>query len=120
MSTPLLGLRTVIYPTTTLDETKKWWTELLGFAPYFDEPFYVGFNVSGYELGLIPDGDPSKGAHTYWGVPDVQNAVVAALEVGSTIQAAPEEVGDGIITAMVTTPDGSLLGFIFNPHFEAN
>jgi catechol 2,3-dioxygenase-like lactoylglutathione lyase family enzyme len=118
MSTPLLGLRTVIYPTSTLDETKKWWAELLGFAPYFDEPFYVGFNVGGYELGLLPDGDTSKGARTYWGVDDVQSAVVDALEAGATIESAPEDVGDGITTAMVTTPDGSLLGFIHNPHFS--
>ncbi len=38
----------------------------LGFGPYFDEPFYVGSNVGGYELGLLPTADPSEGALTYW------------------------------------------------------
>ncbi|MDP3909203.1 MAG: hypothetical protein Q8Q14_02335 [Gemmatimonadales bacterium] len=35
--------------------------------PYFDEPFYVGFNVGGYELGLNPDIQgvpPGKGGAT--------------------------------------------------------
>src|SRR5438552_6790905 len=56
--TELLGLRTLIYPVTDLDAAKAWFTELVGFGPYFDEPFFVGFSVGGYELGLLPDGDP--------------------------------------------------------------
>ena len=35
---------------------KRWYTKVLGLTPYFDQPFYVGFNVGGYELGLLPDG----------------------------------------------------------------
>ena len=54
MSTELRGLRTLIYPTTDLAAAKSWWSGYLGFAPYFDEPFYVGFEVAGYELGLVP------------------------------------------------------------------
>jgi len=51
----LLGLRTAIYRIPDLAEGKRWYTKVLGFAPYFDEPFYVGYNVGGYELGLLPD-----------------------------------------------------------------
>ena len=71
MSTPLHGLRTTIYYVADLDDATAWWTEFLGFEPYFNEPFYVGFNPGGYELGLLPDGDPATGALTYWGVADV-------------------------------------------------
>jgi len=120
VSVSLLGLRTVIYPAPELDEAKTWWTELLGITPYFDEPFYVGFNVGGYELGLLPDANVAQGARTYWGVTNVQDAVVAALEAGATIDAPPEDVGEGIVTATVVTPSGNLLGFIFNPHFAAS
>ena len=56
---------------------------LLGVEPYFDEPFYVGFDVGGYELGLLPDGDPADGALTYWGVDDVAAAFDAALAQGA-------------------------------------
>ena len=96
---------------------KLWFTDLLGYGPYFDEPFYVGFEVAGYELGLLPDANPSDGALVYWGVPDVAAAVADALALGATVQTASSEVGDGIVTATVTTPQGSIVGFIYNPHF---
>ena len=43
-----LGLRTIIYPAPDLAASKAWFTQLLGLQPYFDEPFYVGFDVAGY------------------------------------------------------------------------
>lgn len=51
----LLGLRTTIYKVSDMEKAKKWYSDFLGFEPYFDEPFYVGFNVAGYELGLQPE-----------------------------------------------------------------
>jgi catechol 2,3-dioxygenase-like lactoylglutathione lyase family enzyme len=59
-----LGLRTVICPTADLTASKAWYSSVLGIEPYFDEPFYVGYNVNGYELGLLPDADPALGAIT--------------------------------------------------------
>jgi predicted enzyme related to lactoylglutathione lyase len=115
----LQGLRTVIHPVTDLDAAKRWWTELLGFGPYFDEPFYVGFEVAGYELGLLPDAQPSDGALVYWGVDDCQAAMDAALALGATVHVAAAEVGEGIVTGTVTTPDGGIVGFIRNPHFRS-
>jgi predicted enzyme related to lactoylglutathione lyase len=119
MATPLLGLRTVIYPAPELEATKAWWTNLLGYGPYFDEPFYVGFEVGGYELGLLPTADPEDGALVYWGVPDVNAAVASAVANGATVHVAASEVGDGIVTATVRTSQGAIVGFIFNPHFAA-
>ena len=54
----ILGLRTAIYPSPDLAVAKRWYADVLGIPPYFDEPFYVGFNVGGFELGLVPDGTP--------------------------------------------------------------
>lgn len=51
----ILGLRTAIYHVPDLARAKAWYAEAFGVAPYFDEPFYVGFSVGGYELGLDPD-----------------------------------------------------------------
>jgi catechol 2,3-dioxygenase-like lactoylglutathione lyase family enzyme len=118
--TTLLGLRTVIYPAPDLEASKAWWTNLLGEAPYFDEPFYVGFNVGGYELGLLPDANPADGALTYWGVLDVKAAVAEAMANGATEHVPMSEVGDDIVTATVRTPQGAIVGFIFNPHFGAS
>jgi len=119
MATPLLGLRTVIYPTADLAASKAWWTTLLGYAPYFDQPFYVGYEVGGYELGLLPDAVAADGALAYWGVPDVEEAVTAALAEGATAHTPIAEVGEGIVTATLRTPQGNIVGFIFNPHFAA-
>ena len=49
------GLRTVIYGVGDLDVAKKWYSLVLEMAPYFDQPFYVGFNVGGYDLDLDPN-----------------------------------------------------------------
>lgn len=118
MGTLFQGLRTVIYPTADLQVAKEWWKRFLGFDPYFDEPFYVGFNVAGYELGLLPDANPSDGALTYWGVDDVSAAVNASIAAGATEHSPAAEVGDGIVTATVRIPQGSIVGFIYNPHFR--
>ena len=118
MTLALNGLRTVIYPSTDLDADKAWWSELLGKQPYFDQPFYVGFDVAGYEIALRPDADPSEGALAYWGVDDVQLAVQAALGSGSVEHTPVADVGDDIVTATVRTPAGTILGLIYNPHFK--
>ncbi len=119
MTISALGPRTVIYPSPDLDAAKAWFAGLLGLEPYFDQPFYVGFDVGGYELGLVPDADPAEGSWAYWGVEDVEAAVAAALATGATVHGGPQEVGDGIITATVRSPQGAIVGFIRNPHFVA-
>lgn len=118
MAVALEGLRTVIYPSPDLDGSKRWWTGFLGKDPYFDEAFYVGFDVGGYELGLLPTGNPAEGALTYWGVADVAAAVTEAIEQGAAEHSPPTDVGDGIITATITTPTGVIVGLIYNPHFQ--
>src|SRR2546430_17076721 len=74
----MLGLRTVIYHVSDLERAKAWYSKAFGVEPYFDESFYVGFNVGGYELGLDPDtkgvAPGAGGAVAYWGVPDVDAA----------------------------------------------
>ncbi len=117
MSTPLLGLRTVIYHVARIDEAKAWWTEFLGYPPYFDQPFYVGFNVAGYELGMVPASDDAGGSIAWWGVDDVEVSMAQAVAVGASVHAPVEDVGEGILTGAVRTPQGNLVGFIHNPHF---
>jgi predicted enzyme related to lactoylglutathione lyase len=117
MSTELRGLRTVIYPTTDLAGAKAWWSGYLGFDPYFDEPFYVGFEVAGYELGLVPTDESDASPTTYWGVDDVAQSVADAEANGAKLLEAPQDVGDGIIVASVENPSGHVIGLIFNPHF---
>ncbi len=115
-----LGLRTVIYPAPDLAASKAWFTTLLGIDPYFDEPFYVGFTVAGYELGLDPNADATAGPTTYWGVPDAADALTALLATGAAPDSDVREVGDGIRVATVREPGGGVLGIIENPHFQVD
>jgi catechol 2,3-dioxygenase-like lactoylglutathione lyase family enzyme len=113
-----LGLRTVVYPAPDLAAAKEWWSGILGIEPYFDEPFFVGFNPGGYELGLDPAADPAAGPRTYWGVRSVDAAVQRLLDAGAVPVEPVADVGDGIRLGTFRTPDGSILGVIENPVFE--
>lgn len=125
-----LGLRTVVYPAPDLAASTAWFTELLGIEPYFDEPFYVGFEVAGYELGLLPTpADPPPGsaapdhpttrpAVAYWGVGDADVALAELVAAGATVVGPVTAVGEGIRTAEVLEPGGSVMGIIENPHFR--
>ncbi|WP_426520262.1 VOC family protein [Diaminobutyricibacter sp. McL0618] len=113
-----LGLRTIVYPAPDLDASRAWWTQVLGVPPYFDEPFYVGFNPGGYELGLDPAGDPALGARTYWGVRDVEAAAARLIALGAVVVEPITEPGEGIKLGMFRNPAGDLIGLIENPVFE--
>ena len=113
-----LGLRTVIYPAPDLVKAKTWYTHVQRNQPYFDQPFYVGFSVGGFELGLVPDGAPgTDGARALWGVADVRGVFERLLALGATEIEPVTEVGDGIKVAAVQDPFGNRLGIIENPHF---
>jgi predicted enzyme related to lactoylglutathione lyase len=116
----LLGLRTAIYPAPDLARARAWYSELLGIEPYFDQPFYVGFAVGGFELGLLPDGVPgSQGPQPLWGVANADSAWQRLLALGASALEPVSEVGEGIRVAAVLDPFGNRLGIIENPHFSA-
>jgi predicted enzyme related to lactoylglutathione lyase len=115
----ILGLRTVIYPVPDLAAGKAWYAQVLGKSPYFDEPFYVGFSVGGFELGLVPDGNPGAGGGVaYWGVPDVAAEMARLTQLGGVIHDPVTDVGGGIKVAAVRDPFGNVFGVIENPHFN--
>jgi predicted enzyme related to lactoylglutathione lyase len=119
----VLGLRTVIYHVSDLKRAKEWYSSVFGVTPYFDEPFYVGFNIGGYELGLDPDvkaATPGPGGSVaYWGVANADAAVAHFKKAGATIRSAVQDVGEGIRVATVADPFGNTVGLIENPHFVA-
>jgi len=116
------GLRTVIYKVTNLEGAKSWYAEAFGNEPYFDEPFYVGFNIGGYELGLLPSELPPESktvnACAYWGVDDIEGEFQRLQDLGTTEIEKPNNVGGPIMVASVKDPWGNALGLIYNPTFE--
>ena len=119
---PFLGLRTVIYHVPNVTEAKAWYASVLEIEPYFDQPFYVGFNVGGYELGLHPgtvgSAKNDSGAVVYWGVENADETLQRLLQLGAKKQNDVQDVGDGIRVATVVDPFGNVFGLIENPHFK--
>ncbi|AWM42536.1 Glyoxalase-like domain protein [Gemmata obscuriglobus] len=117
----LLGLRTLIVHVRPeqLDAAKQWYTGFAGVAPYFDQPFYVGFNVGGFELGLHPEGVIGPGGTVaYWGTADITSELARVTGLGATVVDPIQDVGEGIKMATVADPFGNHIGLIQNPHFS--
>lgn len=114
------GMRTVCYYVPDVAAAKDWYARVLGFPPYFDQPFYIGFSVGGFELGLVPDADRAGqgGTVAYWGVPNVPTALERLISLGATAFEGTEDVGEGIKVGAVLDPFGNILGVIENPHFK--
>ena len=116
------GLGTVIYHVSDLDRAKAWYATAFGQQPYFDEPFYVGFNIGGYELGLDPDPGSGKsgagGSVAYWRVDAIDDAVRHFVRAGGNVASTVQDVGEGIKVAKVADPFGNIIGLLENPNFR--
>ena len=111
----------MIYHAPDLEAAKTWYTRAFGVAPYFDEPFYVGFEIGGFELGLHPGSSGisvGNNAVAYWGVPDIDSAHAHMLEQGAEPREPIQDVGGDIKVASVADPFGNVIGLIQNPHFR--
>jgi predicted enzyme related to lactoylglutathione lyase len=118
-----LGLRTVKYEVQDVARAKEWYTKALGIPPYFDEPaYYVGYNVGGYDLGLVPAKDAATkrapAGVAYWGVEDAHAAYKRLLDLGATPVEEIQDVGGGLLAGEVRDPFGNVIGIIYNPQFK--
>ena len=122
MRSNILGLRTTCYLVSNLEEAKDWYAKAFSKEPYFDEPFYVGFNIGGFELGLMPTEDSSlnksEGVLTYWGVEDIESEFQRFVDLGAKIHEKPNNVGGDLMVASVKDPWGNIIGLIYNPYFK--
>jgi predicted enzyme related to lactoylglutathione lyase len=108
-------LRTVIYHVDDIKKAKQWYKHIIGIQPYFDQPFYVGFDIDGYELGLDPDmtnADPGNQSVAYWLVDNIEVAFKKLIENNASVISAIAEVGDGIKVAVLKDPFGNAVGLI--------
>jgi len=111
----LQKLRTVINHVADLPAAKEWYTKATGIQPYFDEPFYAGFDINGFEPGLDPSLENiSAGNHTetYWAVESAREAVDHFVALGATLVQDVTNVGGSIHTAIIADPFGNHIGFI--------
>lgn len=122
MKTSILGLQTVIYKVSDIAKAKDWYSNAFQATPNFDQPFYVGFTIAGYELGLLPDDklsiEKTENVLAHWGVKNIEFEYKRFLELGAIEEERPKDVGGDIITATVKDPWGNVLGLVQNPHFK--
>lgn len=122
MSSKIHGLRTAIYRVSDINSAKEWYAGVFETQPYFDQPFYVGFDIGGFELGLQPEDvpviDKKESVVAYWGVEDVHKDYKRFIDSGGTEYEKPTEVGGDIIVASVKDPWDNIIGLIYNPHFK--
>jgi predicted enzyme related to lactoylglutathione lyase len=115
-SAVLRSLRSVIYQVDNLGKAKTFYTAALGRKPYFDEAYYVGFDVDGQELGLHPDISKLRpgagGSIAYWRVDDIGATWTHLLKLGAMAIESPHDVGGGLQTAIISDPCGNLVGLI--------
>ena len=117
-----LGLRTTIYKVKEIEKARDWYAEVFETQPYFDQPYYVGFNIGGYELGLQPVSQSPEiqvdNVVVYWGVEDINETYNWMLKNGAEPHETPENVGGDIEVATVVDPWGNVVGLIYNPSFK--
>jgi uncharacterized glyoxalase superfamily protein PhnB len=122
----LRGMATVNYWATDWRAAKVWYTELIGFEPYFQRDGYAEWRLGDHqdELGLVdsryrPPGAASGpgGAVLYWHTDDVEGMFERLLAMGATEHEKPQDRGKGFVTATVVDPFGNLVGVMYNPHY---
>ena len=108
------GIKTVLHPVTDLAAAKAVYTALLGVPPTADAPYYVGYDVAGQHIGLVPGGGPQAMASpvAYWQVPDIEAKLAEVTAAGATVKEAAHDVGGGRLVASFTDRDGNVLGLV--------
>jgi predicted enzyme related to lactoylglutathione lyase len=111
----LTGLRTIVYHVSNLEVAKMWYAEMFDIKPYFDESFYVGYDIGGFELGLDPSGDDyttGNSSITYWKVDNIDTTFEHLKSKKVGIHQDIHSVGVGIRLGSVKDPFGNIIGLI--------
>src|SRR4051812_5357184 len=108
------GIKTVLHPVSDLAKAKAVYAPLLGAQPQVDSPYYVGFEVEGQQIGLVPGGGPQgmTSPVAYWHVPDIEAKLAEVTAAGAVVKEAAHDVGGGRLVATFTDLDGNVLGLV--------
>jgi len=109
--------KTVLYPVRDVDRTKALFAALFGAEPHVDSPYYVGFAVSGVEIGLVPSGHGQgmTGPVPFFDVDDISATLEALQAAGAQVVQEPTDVGSGLLVAKAIDADGNDIGLRQQP-----
>jgi len=100
----------IIFPVSDIASATHLYTQVLGSAPYFESPYYVGFNTGAGEIGLDPNAKRG-GALPYWDVDDLDATIASLVSAGATVIEEPHDVGGGLTIALLADASGNSIGF---------
>jgi predicted enzyme related to lactoylglutathione lyase len=108
------GITTVLHPVSDLTTAKAVYTALLGLSPQTDGAYYVGYDVEGQHIGLVPGGGPQgmTSPVAFWHVPDIETTLAEVTAAGATVKEPAHDVGGGRLVATFADPDGNVLGLL--------
>jgi predicted enzyme related to lactoylglutathione lyase len=108
------GIKIVLHPVSDLGKAKAVYTALLGIQPQADAPYYVGYDVAGQHIGLVPGGGPQAMTSpiAYWQVADIEAKLAEVTAAGATVKDPARDVGGGRLVATFTDADGNVLGLV--------
>ncbi|GHJ45666.1 glyoxalase [Catellatospora sp. TT07R-123] len=108
------GVKTLLHPVSDLAAAKAVYSALLGTEPQTDSSYYVGYEVAGQQIGLVPSGGPQAMTSpvAYWHVSDIEAKLAEVTAAGGTLKDAVRDVGGGRLVATFTDPDGNVLGLL--------
>lgn len=103
------NFQTVLLPTNDLAASRDLYIKLLGTQPSADSDYYVGFDVDGQHIGLVP-GAQAVVPHLH--VADMEAATQLITDAGGTVVDAPKAVGGTRRVAVVRDASGAQFGLI--------
>lgn len=108
------GVKIVLHPVSDLEAAKAIYSALLGLEPQADAPYYVGYDIAGQHVGLVPKGGPQAMSSpvAYWKVPDIEKKLEEVAQAGGIVRDPVREVGGGRLVATFADADGNVLGLV--------
>ncbi len=105
----MASFQTILIPAPDVAASRDLYRALLGVEPSVDGPYYVGFDVQGQHVGLIPNGSAVR-PHLH--VEAIAQAVQTVLAAGGSVVEEPKDVGGGRLVAVVRDGGGAEIGLI--------
>lgn len=101
-------IASLVIPVSDLVAAKAIYGVLLG-KPHTDTPYYVGYNIAGFEVALAP-GDLAEGPVVYADVDDLDAARAELIAAGASERSAPRQVAPESRVCVLVDADGNPFG----------